>query len=72
MLLVEHKKDLRETYIADRIAELLKVTYKVNYSKDLKIKTWSEIEENFNKPLQAEKTAVEIEQEVIKKFEEWR
>lgn len=66
------KEKLQRDYNSNRLYELVALTYKVNWNKDLKLKAWSEIETKIDKPIEKEKTAKEIEEEVTKKFEKWR
>lgn len=72
MLRAKHMKDLRKTYEADRLCELTYLIYKIGFDKEPKLKSWSEIEQIYRSPIEEEKTAEEIEQEVTEKFENWR
>lgn len=65
-------KDLRKTYEADRLCDLIYLVYQMGYNKQPKLKSWSEIEQVYKNPIVETKTAEEIEKEVTEKFENWR
>lgn len=71
-----YKKDMQEELQRDYNSEMLYVnatlTYKAHWEKDFKMKSWSDIKNKANKPIEKERTAEEIEEEVTKQFENWR
>lgn len=65
-------KDLRKTYEADRLCDLIYLVSQIGYDKQPELKSWSEIEQMYKNPIVETKTAEEIEKEVTEKFENWR
>lgn len=68
----ETKEKFQRDYNSNRLYEIVSLTYKANWNKDLKLKAWSDIEKQIDKPQEKTKTAREIEKDIIKKFEKWR